>query len=133
MGYVRVADHTINSGNFQEIADTVKADLLPKFQQQGGVHRYGLADMGEKTCVSMSYWTTREAALAAEAVAAAFAREHLVDKVVLQSSSVGDVPFLEGVPAIASSHQTHRPPRRTRAQRSRRELTHRCAPFLCAG
>jgi hypothetical protein len=30
MEYVRIADHTINGGNVQEIADTVKADLLPK-------------------------------------------------------------------------------------------------------
>jgi hypothetical protein len=101
MEYVRIADYTINSGNFQEIVDAVKADLLPKFQQQGGFIRYGLADMGEKKAVSMSYWTTREAALAAETLASTFAREHLADKVALQSSHVGDVAFLEGVPAIA--------------------------------
>ena len=101
MEYVRIADYTIEKGTFQEIADTVKADLLPKFQEQTGFIRYGLADMGEKNCLSMSYWTTREAALAAQTVAATFARERLGDKVVLRSTNIGDVAFLEGVPAIA--------------------------------
>jgi hypothetical protein len=101
MEYVRIADYTINQGTFQEIADAVKTGLLPKFQEETGFIRYGLADMGEKKCVSMSYWTTREAALAAQTVAATFAREHLGDKVVLRSSGIGDVAFLEGVPAIA--------------------------------
>ena len=99
MGYVRIADYRISGGTFQEIADTVKADLLPKFQEQPGFIRYGVADTGEKKCVSISFWTTREAALASETVAATFAREHLVDKAVLQSSSIGDLAFLEGVPA----------------------------------
>ncbi len=99
MDYVRIAEYSINKGTFQEIADAAKTDLLPKFQEQTGFIRYGLADMGERTCVSMSFWTTPEAALAAETVAATWTRETLSDKVMLRTSHVGNLAFLEGVPA----------------------------------
>jgi hypothetical protein len=100
MEYVRIADYMINKGTFQEIADAVKSDLLPKFQEQTGFIRYGLADMGEKKCTSVSFWSTREAALAGETVASTWTREYLSDKVALRSSNIGTLAFLEGVPAI---------------------------------
>lgn len=99
MDYVRIAKYTINTGTFQEIADKAKMGLLPKFQDQAGFIRYGLADMGDQNCVSISIWTTREAAVASETVAATWARENLGDKVLLKSSHVGTLAFLEGVPA----------------------------------
>jgi len=101
MEYVRIADYSINKGTFREIADSVKTDLLPKFQEQTGFIRYGLADTGNSKCVSLSFWTTREAAHAGETVAATWIREHLSDQVTLGSSNIGDLAFLEGVPAIA--------------------------------
>jgi hypothetical protein len=48
----------------------------------------------------MSFWTTREAALAGDTVAATWTREFLSDKVALRSSNIGNLAFLEGVPAI---------------------------------
>ena len=99
MEYVRIAKYSINKGTFQEIADKAKTGLLPKFQEQTGFIRYGLADMGDKICLSFSIWTTREDAVAAETVAATWTRETLGDKVVLRSSHVGSLAFLEGVPA----------------------------------
>jgi heme-degrading monooxygenase HmoA len=97
MEYVRIAKYTISKGTFQEIADLAKRGLLPKFQKQTGFLRYGLADIGEKTCLSISFWNTREDALAAETVAATWTRENLSDKVVLKSSHVGNLAFFEGV------------------------------------
>jgi ABC-type sulfate transport system substrate-binding protein len=99
MEYVRIADYMINKGTFQEIADAVKSDLLPKFQEQTGFIRYGLADVGEGNALSISIWNTREDAVAAEAVAATWIRENIGDKITLTSSHVGTLAFFEGVPA----------------------------------
>jgi hypothetical protein len=97
MEYVRIAKYTINTGTFQEIADKAKTGLLPKFQTQHGFVRYGLADMGEQNCLSISLWNTREDAVASEMVAATWTRENLGDKVLLKSSHVGTLAFFEGV------------------------------------
>lgn len=97
MEYVRIAKYTINKGTFQEIADLAKTDLLPKFQKQTGFIRYGLADMGDKICLSFSIWATREDALASETVATTWVSENLRDKVMLKSSHVGSLAFFEGV------------------------------------
>ena len=97
MEYVRIAKYSIDKGSFQEIADVAKTGLLRKFQEQPGFIRYGLADMGEKICVSFSFWATREDALAAETVAATWTRETLGDKVGLKSSHIGSLAFFEGV------------------------------------
>ena len=97
MQYVRIAKYSIDKGTFQEIADKAKMSLLPKFQKQTGFIRYGLADMGEHTCLSISIWNTREDAVASETVASTWARENLGDKVLLKSSHVGTLAFFEGV------------------------------------
>jgi hypothetical protein len=99
MEYVRIANYSISNGSFQEIADAAQTGMLPKFQEQTGFLRYGLVDLGEKNCVSMSFWDTREDAVAAEPVAATWIRENIGDKIVLASSHVGTLAFLEGVPA----------------------------------
>ena len=97
MQYVRIAKYTINKGTFQEIADKAKTSLLPKFQKQTGFVRYGLADMGEQNCLSISLWNTREDAVASEMVASTWTRENLGDSVQLKSSHVGTLAFFEGV------------------------------------
>ena len=97
MEYVRIAKYSINKSTFQEIADKAKTGLLPKFQEQTGFIRYGLVDMGEESCLSMSFWTTREDAVASETVASTWTRENLGDKVILKSSHVGNLAFFEGV------------------------------------
>ena len=97
MQYVRIAKYSIDKGTFQEIADKAKMSLLPKFQKQTGFIRYGLADMGEHNCVSISIWNTREDAVASETVASTWTRENLGDNVLLKSSHVGTLAFFEGV------------------------------------
>jgi hypothetical protein len=99
MQYVRIAKYSISDGTFQDIADKAKRDLLPKLQEQTGFVRYGLADMGDRYCDSISLWNTREDAIAAETVAATWVRENLGDKVSLKSSHVGTLAFFEGAPA----------------------------------
>jgi len=99
MQYLRMATYGISKGTFQELADTAKTGMLPKFQQQPGFVRYGLADLGDKTCVSISVWETREQAEAAAQVAATWVDEHIADRIELRTNAVGDLAFFKGVPA----------------------------------
>jgi hypothetical protein len=97
MGYLRVATYTINKGTFREIADRAQEGMLPTFKRQPGFIRYGLADLGDKSCLSISLWETHDQAEAAVPVAANWVRDNMADRVELRSSHVGDLAFFEGV------------------------------------
>jgi hypothetical protein len=99
MQHVRLATYGINKGTFQELAETAKSGMLPKFQAQPGFVRYGLADLGDKTCMSISVWETRTQAEAAAPVAATWVGENVADRIELKTNSVGDLAFFKGVPA----------------------------------
>jgi hypothetical protein len=98
MQHLRIATYTINKGTFQEVADSAKTGMLPKFKEQPGFVRYGLADLGDRTCMSISLWETREQAQAAAPVAASWVKDHLADRIELKTNSVGDLAFFQGVP-----------------------------------
>jgi hypothetical protein len=99
MQHVRLATYGLNKGTFQELADTAKSGMLPKFQAQPGFVRYGLADLGDKTIMSISVWETRAQAEAAAPMAATWVGENLADRVELKTNFVGDLAFFKGVPA----------------------------------
>ena len=99
MQYLRIANYDITKGTFQEVADSARTGMLRKFQDQPGFIRYGVADLGDKKCLSLSVWETREQAIAATPVAASWVKENLADRIALKSSSVGDLAFFQGVPA----------------------------------
>jgi hypothetical protein len=61
--------------------------------------RYGLADLGGRTCLSLSLWETRSDADSAVSVAENWVRENVSDRVELRSSQIGDLAFYEGIPA----------------------------------
>ena len=63
-----------------------------------GFIRYGLADIGERKCLSLSLWETRKDAEHAVTVSETWDREHISDRVELRTSQVGDLAY-EGVPA----------------------------------
>jgi len=96
MKHVRVATYEITKGSFQEIADVAEKGMLRTFQEQPGFIRYGLADLGDKTCLSLSLWETRKDADSSVPVAANWVREHMSDRVELRTSHVGDLAFYEG-------------------------------------
>ncbi len=96
---VRVASYTITKGTFSEIVDAAKGGMLKTFQDQPGFIRYGLADTGDGTCLSISLWETHAQADASVPVAANWVREHLADRIELRTNQVGDLAFFEGVPA----------------------------------
>lgn len=99
MEHIRIATYDITSGTFDEVASKAKTGMLRKFEDQPGFLRYGLADMGDKKCLSISLWSTHKEADAAVPVAAAWVREHLSDRVTLRSTEIGDLAFFEGTPA----------------------------------
>jgi hypothetical protein len=96
MQHVRIATYGINKGTFQELADTAKSGMLPKFQAQPGFVRYGLAELGDKTIMSISVWDTRAQAEAAAPVAATWVGENVADRVELKTTAVGDLAFFQG-------------------------------------
>ncbi|HYT78856.1 MAG TPA: hypothetical protein VEQ37_06315 [Actinomycetota bacterium] len=95
MQHVRVATYGITKGTFQELAETAKTGMLPKFKQQPGFIRYGLADLGDKSCLSISLWETHEQAEAAAPVAASWVKENLSGRIQLRSNQVGDLAFFQ--------------------------------------
>ena len=98
MQHLRLANYKITKGTFPEIVDAAKGGMLGTFKAQPGFVRYGLADTGEGTCVSISLRETHAQAEQAAPVAATWVREHLADRVELRSNQVGDLAFFEGVP-----------------------------------
>jgi len=99
MKHVRVATYEITSGTFAEIADKAKEGMLPKFQEQDGFVRYGVAEVDPKTCLSISLWETREQAEKSTPMAAEWIRENLKDRLELKTTFVGDLAFWQGVKA----------------------------------
>lgn len=99
MKHVRVATYEIKTGTFQEIADKAQDGMLRTFRDQPGFIRYGLADLGDKTCMSLSLWETRKDADSSVPVAATWVRDNLSDRVEIRTNQVGDLAFYEGAPA----------------------------------
>jgi heme-degrading monooxygenase HmoA len=99
MKHVRIATYEIKKGSFQELADVAQDGMLREFRNQPGFIRYGLADSGDRTCVSLSLWETRKDADAATRISETWDREHIADRVELRTNQVGDLAFYEGVPA----------------------------------
>ena len=96
MQHLRIATYAITKGTFQDVADSARNGMLRTFQEQPGFIRYGVADLGDKTCLSISLWNTRDQADAAAPVAASWVKENLADRVELKSNSVGDLAFFQG-------------------------------------
>ncbi len=97
MQNIRISSYKIIQGTFPDIADAAKEGMLRNFRTQPGFQRYGLADTGDNTCVSISLWDTRAQAEAASLVASTWVREHLADRIELTATQVGDLAFFEGV------------------------------------
>jgi heme-degrading monooxygenase HmoA len=99
MQHLRLATYEIKKGTFQDVAKVAENGMLRTFREQPGFVRYGVADVGDKTLVSISLWETRKHADAAVPVAATWVRENLGDQIEIRSNQIGDVAFFEGAPA----------------------------------
>src|SRR6185437_15319966 len=60
MEHLRVATYEIKTGNFQEIAEKARDGMLKTFKDQPGFLRYGLADIGNRKALSISFWNTHK-------------------------------------------------------------------------
>ena len=96
MKHLRMATYKIKTGSFEELAEVAQKGMLRKLQEQPGFVKYGLADLGEKTCLSISLWETRKDAESSVPVAANWVRENIGDRVELRSNEIGDLAFFEG-------------------------------------
>ena len=96
MEHLRVATYTIKKGPFREIADLAQRGMLKIFKDQPGFIRYGVADIGDEGCMSITLWKTHEQAEASVPTAATWVKENLGDRVELRSTQVGDLAFFEG-------------------------------------
>ena len=101
MRHIRIAKYEIKDGSFQELADSAKSGLLPKFRELPGFVRYGVADVGDKTLMSVSLWETHEQAEASSPVAATWVKENMQDRVQLRENFVGDFAFYQGTETAA--------------------------------
>jgi hypothetical protein len=99
MQYLRLANYKVTKGTFSGIADIAKGSLLDKFRAQPGFLRFGLADTGGATYLSVSLWETYAQAEAAPPVDAIWVSKHIPDQVDLISDEIGDLAFFEGPPA----------------------------------
>ena len=99
MQHLRLANYEIKKGTFQDVAKAAEDGMLRTFRGQPGFVRYGVADVGDKTLVSISLWETRKHADAAGPVAATWVRENLGDQIEIRSNQIGDLAFFEGAPA----------------------------------
>jgi hypothetical protein len=99
MEHLRIATYRINQGTFREVSDMAHDGMLRTFKDKPGFIRYGVADIGDKSCMSITLWETHEQAEASVPTAATWVKENLGDKVELRSSYVGDLAFFEGVHA----------------------------------
>jgi hypothetical protein len=97
MQHLRVATYEIKKGTFRDVADLSREGMLATFKEQPGFVRYGLADLGDKSCLSISLWETHEQATAAVPIAATWVRENMADRVEIRSSYVGGLVFFEGM------------------------------------
>jgi hypothetical protein len=66
-------------------------------QDAPGFIRYGLADAGDGTVLSVSLWSSHDDAERASGLASRWVAEAIADRVALVAASVGDFRFYEGV------------------------------------
>ena len=99
MEHVRIATYGINKGTFREVSDLAHEGMLRTFKEQPGFIRYGVADIGDNSCMSITLWETHEQAEGSVPMAATWVKENLADRVELRKNYVGDIAFFEGVRA----------------------------------
>jgi hypothetical protein len=103
MRHMRIARYEITDGSFGDLATTAKTGLLPKFRELPGFVRYGVADVGNSSLMSISLWETREQAEAASPVAATWVKDNIEKNVQLRENYVADFAFYAGIEAPAKA------------------------------
>lgn len=103
---MRIATYDITNATFDEIVDAAESGILETFRTQPGFVRYGVVDIGDSKCISISLWETSQQADDADSVAAVWVMDNLADRLRLKSTVIGDLAFFKGhapVPVAAIS------------------------------
>jgi heme-degrading monooxygenase HmoA len=99
--HIRIAIYDLIKGSFQELADTAREGMLPRFAKEPGFIEYGVADLGDHKVCSITIWETREQAEKSVSLATTWVQQNVGDRVKLVNSYVGDLAFLAGTPVFA--------------------------------
>lgn len=97
MQHARVAVYDIVSGSFDDIARRAEKDLLAVFRKQPGFRAYGVVRIERTRLMSISLWATEAQAHLAAETAASWVDENLGNKVKLDATYIGDLPFWSSV------------------------------------
>ena len=95
MDHVRIGIYALTSGTAKEVSDQAREGMLSVFRAHAGFKAYGLAESTEGKIISVSLWDSAEQAEQANELAASWVREHIADRVQLESTQVGDFLFYE--------------------------------------
>jgi hypothetical protein len=94
MEHVRVAVYGITGGDFHEVSRKAEEGMLPAFRRQPGFVSYGLAQISDTSCMSVSVWQSRDAAKEAVKLADDWVRDNIADLIKLENQYVGEFGFL---------------------------------------
>lgn len=97
--HVRITTYDLKDGSFSELSDLAQQGMMRVLSEHPGFIRCGLADLGDRTLVSVSLWETRIQAEAAMPAAEGWLREHVGDRVGLRATQSGELAFFGGTPA----------------------------------
>jgi heme-degrading monooxygenase HmoA len=94
MEHVRVAIYGITAGDFHEVARKAEEGMLPTFRRRPGFVSYGLAQLSDTSCMSISVWQSRDDATEAVKLAEDWVRDNIADLIKLENQYVGEFGFL---------------------------------------
>jgi heme-degrading monooxygenase HmoA len=95
MSHVRIGVYALTSGTAKEVGDQAREGMLSVFRGQPGFQAYGVAETREGKVVSVSLWDSDEEAEQANELAASWVKDHLADRIRLESTQIGDFLFYE--------------------------------------
>lgn len=98
MQYLRIATYRQTAGTFEEVSRLLRAPggLADVFRASPGFVSYAFADLGDGTNVSISMWSTAEAADGATAAARTWVAANIAELGTLIDDRSGPVGFAIG-------------------------------------
>ena len=91
--HARIGLYQVKPGTLDASLARIRADLLPRLEEQPGMRRDVGVLIGPDSFLSFSVWETREQANAAAEMLAGWLREHLGPTVVSVENGVGEILF----------------------------------------
>ena len=83
MEHIRIAMYDIQEGTTDDLAASVRRDLVRTLREQSGSLRDHLVRLSDRRFVSITFWDSRDAADAAIGIAGDWVRDTVADRVDL--------------------------------------------------